>query len=49
VRAGVEFPLLGMRMDATAIVNNIFQHNYVELIGNLMPPRTYMLTLELKP
>jgi len=29
-------------------VKNIFQYNYVELIGNIMPPRTYMMTLEAK-
>jgi outer membrane receptor protein involved in Fe transport len=35
-----------MRLAATVNVNNVFQRNYVELIGNLMPPRTYVLTLE---
>ena len=27
-------------------VNNLFNYHYVELIGNLSPPRTFMLTLE---
>ena len=29
-------------------INNILQYNYVELIGNIMPPRTYVLSLEAK-
>jgi outer membrane receptor for ferrienterochelin and colicins len=49
VRASVEFGLLGFPVTATASVNNLFQNNYVELIGNLMPPRTYVLALQLKP
>ncbi|MBX2992758.1 MAG: TonB-dependent receptor [Bacteroidetes bacterium] len=31
---------------ATLNVKNAFQRNYVELIGNMMPPRTYLLSLE---
>jgi iron complex outermembrane receptor protein len=49
VRLGVDFPLFGADATATAMVNNVFQYNYVELIGNMMPPRTYMLVLELRP
>jgi outer membrane receptor protein involved in Fe transport len=26
-------------------VKNLFQYNYVELIANLAPPRTYLLSL----
>ena len=46
VRAGVDFTSMGVPLSATINVNNIFQYNYVELIGNLMPPRTYVLVLE---
>ncbi len=45
-RAGVDFSVSGYPMTLTANVNNAFQYNYVELIGNLMPPRTYSLVLE---
>jgi outer membrane receptor for ferrienterochelin and colicins len=45
-RLGVDFPIGRTSFTATASVNNAFQYNYVELIGNLMPPRTYMLVLE---
>ncbi len=44
VRVGVD--LASLPVSLTVNVNNIFQHNYVELIGNIMPPRTYVLTLE---
>ncbi len=45
-RLGVDFGTLSVPLALTFNVNNLFQHNYVELIGNLMPPRTYVLTLE---
>jgi outer membrane receptor protein involved in Fe transport len=47
-RLGVDFSLGKAPFTATAIVNNAFQYNYVELMGNMMPPRTYMLVLEAK-
>jgi iron complex outermembrane receptor protein len=46
MRIGGTINLAAMRLAATVNVNNVFQRNYVELIGNLMPPRTYVLTLE---
>ena len=33
---------------ATFNVNNAFHYNYVELIANMAPPRTYVLSLEAK-
>ena len=45
-RLGVDFNLFSIPLTATASVNNAFQYNYVELIGNIMPPRTYGLVLE---
>jgi outer membrane receptor for ferrienterochelin and colicins len=46
VRVGLDLSRFHIPCGATINVNNLFQHNYVELIGNLMPPRTYVLTLE---
>jgi outer membrane receptor protein involved in Fe transport len=48
VRAGADLGSLGLPLKLTLNVNNLFQRNYVELIGNLMPPRTYVLSLEAK-
>jgi iron complex outermembrane receptor protein len=45
-RLGADFNLFSIPLTATASVNNAFQYNYVELIGNIMPPRTYGLVLE---
>jgi outer membrane receptor protein involved in Fe transport len=45
-RLGVDLGIAHLPLSLTFNVNNLFQHNYVELIGNLMPPRTYVLTLE---
>jgi len=49
VRASVDFSIGSVPMKLTAAVNNLFQYNYVELIANLMPPRTYSLVLEMQP
>jgi iron complex outermembrane receptor protein len=46
-RGGADFTQLGVPLTASLNVNNAFQRNYVELIGNLMPPRTYTLVLEM--
>ncbi len=48
VRAGADLSFTGIPLTATLNVNNLFQYNYVELIGNLMPPRTYVMVLEAK-
>jgi outer membrane cobalamin receptor len=48
LRLGADFSLAGSALSATLNTRNAFQRNYVELIGNLMPPRSYTLTLEMK-
>jgi iron complex outermembrane receptor protein len=48
VRCGVDLSSLGFPLSVSLNVNNVFQYNYVELIGNMSPPRTYMLILESK-
>lgn len=45
-RIGADLGTIGIPVTATLNVNNAFQRNYVELIGNIMPPRTYVLVLE---
>jgi outer membrane receptor for ferrienterochelin and colicins len=45
-RLGMDVVALGAPLTATVLLNNVFQYNYVELIGNIMPPRTLILTLE---
>ena len=45
-RIGADLGTIGVPVTATLNVNNAFQRNYVELIGNLMPPRTFVLVLE---
>jgi iron complex outermembrane receptor protein len=47
VRIGADLAsAAGIPLSVSLNVNNLFQHNYVELIGNVMPPRTYVLVLE---
>lgn len=46
LRVGAEFASLGVPMTVTLNITNLFQYNYVELIGNLMPPRNTVLVLE---
>jgi outer membrane receptor protein involved in Fe transport len=46
VRCGVDFGGMNVPLSATLNVKNVFQYNYVELIGNLAPPRSVSLTLE---
>jgi len=36
----------GVPLSLLVNLNNVFQYNYIELIGNLGPPRTLLLTLE---
>jgi iron complex outermembrane receptor protein len=45
IRLGADFVLGGVPVNATLSVNNAFQHRYVELIGNIMAPRNYVLVL----
>lgn len=45
-RLGADVSLGGVSLITTLNVKNAFQRNYVELIGNMMPPRTYLLSLE---
>ena len=46
IRVGADLSITGIPLSVSLLVNNLFQHNYVELIGNVMPPRTYVLVLE---
>ena len=46
LRFGTDFTEIGFPLSAVFNINNIFQYNYVELIGNLAPPRNMVLTLE---
>lgn len=46
VRAGADVSVFGPAMNIVLNVKNAFQHNYVELIGNIMPPRTYILSVQ---
>jgi outer membrane cobalamin receptor len=46
IRLGADLAWTGIPLSVSFNVNNLFQHNYVELIGNIMPPRTYVLVLE---
>jgi iron complex outermembrane receptor protein len=48
VRLGADLSFTGMHLNATLNVNNALQRNYVELIGNIMPPRTFVFVLEAK-
>jgi len=45
-RIGADFGFAGLPLNATFNVTNALQYNYVELIGNMMPPRNYVLVLE---
>jgi outer membrane receptor for ferrienterochelin and colicins len=46
---GADFSFTGYPLTLTLNINNLFQHNYVELIGNVMPPRAYVLVLAASP
>jgi iron complex outermembrane receptor protein len=46
VRCGLDLTEMNIPLTATLNVNNAFQYNYVELIGNLAPPRSVVLSLE---
>ncbi len=46
LRFGADFSLGSVPLTAEFNVNNLFQHRYVELIGNIMPPRNYVLVLQ---
>lgn len=45
-RVGADLSTFGVPLNVSFNLNNAFQYNYVELIGNMMPPRTYMLVIE---
>jgi outer membrane receptor protein involved in Fe transport len=45
-RIAADIRVSGLPLTATLSVNNVFQHRYVELIGNIMPPRNFVLVLE---
>jgi iron complex outermembrane receptor protein len=46
VRAGVDFTENGLPLSLILNIKNLFQYNYVEFIGNLAAPRSFILTLE---
>ena len=46
VRLGADLERAGIPLSLAFNINNIFQYNYVELIGNIMPPRSYTLAAE---
>lgn len=48
LRFGADFSKGNVPLTAQLNINNIFQYNYVELIGNIAPPRSIVLTLETK-
>lgn len=48
LRFGADFSGMGFPLNAALNVNNLFGYNYVELIGNMAPPRNFVLTLEMR-
>ena len=48
VRAGWSFTRGGIPLTATFLVNNLFQYNYAEIVGNIAPIRNYALVLALE-
>ena len=46
LRCVADLSWLNLPLKARFNINNLLQYNYVELIGNMMPPRSYVLTLE---
>ena len=47
LRAGCKLSIIGVLAKINFNVNNVFNYNYVELIGNLAPIRNYSLSFEL--
>ncbi|MEW6511032.1 MAG: TonB-dependent receptor [Bacteroidota bacterium] len=47
-RLGADIPVGAAVLTTSLTVRNALQHNYVELIGNLMPPRSVSLVLEVR-
>ncbi len=48
LRVGTDLTLGSIPFTATLNIDNIFQYNYVELIGNMAPPRSYVLALDVR-
>ena len=48
LRASADFTRYDVPLVATFNVKNLFQYNYVELIGNLAPPRVAVLRLDVR-
>jgi len=46
VRAGLNVTVAGQPVSFVLNVANVLQHNYVEIVGNLAPPRSVVLTVE---
>lgn len=49
LRLSADFTSWGLPLNAALNITNLFQYYYVELIGNLMPPRNTVLVLEWRP
>jgi iron complex outermembrane receptor protein len=47
LRLLVPFALAGMNLESSLQVNNIFQYNYVDLIGSIAPSRNFILTMNI--
>jgi outer membrane receptor protein involved in Fe transport len=45
-RGSLDLENLGVPLTLRLNVNNVFQYNYVELIGNVSPIRNYVFTAE---
>ena len=48
LRAGVDLSRMGIPIEAMAIINNVGEYYYVEMIGNIAPIRNYSLALEIR-
>ncbi|MGA9120732.1 MAG: TonB-dependent receptor, partial [Bacteroidota bacterium] len=48
IRIGGDFSLGATMFSVSFNVNNVFQHRYIELIGNVMPPRNFVIVLQAK-
>jgi outer membrane receptor for ferrienterochelin and colicins len=47
LRLLVPFTLAGMNLESSLQINNIFQYNYVDLIGSIASPRNFILTMNI--
>jgi iron complex outermembrane receptor protein len=45
-RVGTDIDIDGASLTAVLNISNLLQYNYVELVGNMAPPRSFVLSLE---